>query len=427
MSWTSRWQTGPRGRRAPRSWPRCRACARCARRSIARRSPWPRSIARSRRCSGSWSDGAPSSRSSPPTTPRWKTSSCRSPGGSCAMRDHPLVQLTLARMREFYREPEAIFWVFGFPIVLAFALGIAFRNRGPGELRVAVLRGAGDGAVAAVLARAPGLTAAVLDSGEARLQLRTGRVALLVVPGDPVVYRYDSTRTESRLARLEADEVVQRARGRADPARVADQRVTEPGSRYIDFLIPGLLGMNLMGSGLWGVGFSVVQARTKKLLKRYMATPMRKSHYLLSFVLSRLTFLFVEVTALVGFGWWIFDVGVRGSVAALAGITILGSLSFAGLGMLVASRARTIEAVSGLMNLVMLPMWILSGTFFSYARFPDAMQPVVRALPLTALNDALRAVMIDGAPLLRLGTPIAIVLLWGAVSFTVALRIFRWR
>src|SRR5439155_998532 len=129
--------------------------------------PWPRSIARSRRCSGSWSDGAPSSRSSPPTTPRWRTSSYRSPAGSCAMRDHPLVQLTLARMREFYREPEAIFWVFGFPIVLAFALGIAFRNRGPGELRVAVLRGAGDSVLAAALARAPGLTAAVLDSADA--------------------------------------------------------------------------------------------------------------------------------------------------------------------------------------------------------------------------------------------------------------------
>src|SRR5881409_338355 len=427
MSWNSRWRTAPPGRRAPRSWRRCRACARCARRSIARRSPWPRSIARSRRCSGSWSAGAPSSRSSPPTTPRWRTFSYRSPAGSCAMRDHPLVQRTLARMREFYREPEAIFWVFGFPIVLAFALGIAFRNRGPGELRVAVLRGGGDSALAAALARAPGLTAAVLDSGEARLQLRTGRVALLVVPGDPVVYRYDSTRTESRLARLEADEVVQRTRGRADPARVTDQRVTEPGSRYIDFLIPGLLGMNLMGSGLWGVGFSVVQARTKKLLNRFMATPMRRSHYLLSFVLSRLLFLFVEVAALIGFGWLMFGVGVRGSFGALALITVLGALSFAGLGMLVASRARTIEAVSGLMNLVMLPMWILSGTFFSYARFSDAMQPVVRALPLTALNDALRAVMIDGAPVLNLGAPLGVVTAWGVVSFAVALRIFRWR
>jgi ABC-type multidrug transport system permease subunit len=343
------------------------------------------------------------------------------------MRDYPLVQLTLARMREFYREPEAIFWVFGFPIVLAFALGIAFRNRGPGELRVAVARAPGDSGLAAALACAPGLTAVVLDSGAARLELRTGRVALLVIPGDPIVYRYDSTRTESRLARLAADDAVQRLHGRADPARVRDARVTEPGSRYIDFLIPGLLGMNLMGSGLWGVGFSVVQHRTKKLLKRLMATPMRRSHYLLSFVLSRLVFLLVEVAALVGFAWWIFDVGVRGSLGAVGFITVLGALSFAGLGMLVASRARTVEAVSGLMNLVMLPMWILSGTFFSYARFPDAMQPFVKALPLTALNDALRAVMIDGSPLAQLGTPLAIVAAWGLASFGVALAIFRWR
>src|SRR5690348_12130377 len=134
------------------------------------------------------------------------------------MRDHPLVQLTLARMREFYREPEAIFWVFGFPIVLAFALGIAFRNRGPGELRVAVVRGVGDSTLAATLRHAPGLAASVLDSGEARLELRTGRVALAVTPGEPVVYRYDSTRTESRLARLEVDAAVQRARGRVDAA-----------------------------------------------------------------------------------------------------------------------------------------------------------------------------------------------------------------
>ena len=343
------------------------------------------------------------------------------------MRDHPLVQLTLARMREFYREPEAIFWVFGFQLVLAFALGIAFRNRGPGELKVAVLRTPGDSAIAVALDRSPALVAAVLDSAEARAQLRTGRIALLVVPGEPIVYRYDSTRTESRLARLEADEVLQRARGRPDVASVRDERVVEPGSRYIDFLIPGLLGMNLMGSGLWGVGFSVVQARTKKLLKRFMATPMRRSHYLTSFVLSRLLFLFLEIAALVGFGWLMFRVGVRGSLGSLALVTVLGALSFAGLGMLVASRARTIEAVSGLMNLVMLPMWILSGTFFSYARFPDAVQPFVKALPLTALNDALRAVMIDGTGLLRLGAPLAIVAGWGAVSFVVALKIFRWR
>jgi ABC-2 type transport system permease protein len=343
------------------------------------------------------------------------------------MRDHPLVQLTLARIREFYREPEAVFWVFGFPIVLAFALGIAFRGRGPGELRVGVLRGSADSGVAALLDRSPALAARVLDSSEARVALRAGRIALLVIPGEPLTYRYDSTRSESRLARLEADDVLQRARGRHDPAAVRDERVAEPGSRYIDFLIPGLLGMNLMGSGLWGIGFSVVQARSKKLLKRYMATPMRKSHYLLAFIFSRLVFLVLEIAALVGFGWLMFGVGVRGSIAALAFLTVLGAVSFAGLGLLVASRARTIEAVSGLMNLVMLPMWLLSGTFFSYARFPDAMQPFVRALPLTALNDALRAVMIDGQSLASLRGLMALLAAWGLASFAAALAIFRWR
>src|SRR2546428_200602 len=424
---SSRWQTEPAPRRPWTSSPPCPVSRPCARRRTAapsRRRPCTAPCRRCWRCS---SAAARSYRCSPRIMRPSRTCSCRSRDGSCAMRDHPLAQLTLARMREFYREPEAIFWVFGFPIVLAFALGIAFKNRGPGELKVGVVRAAGDSALAATLDRSPALAAGVLDTGVARVALRTGHIALLVVPGDPLVYRYDSTRTESRLARLEVDEALQRARGRADPLPARDERVTEPGSRYIDFLIPGLLGMNLMGSGLWGVGFSVVQARTKRLLKRFMATPMRKSHYLLSFVLSRLTFLFVEVAALVGFGWWIFDVGVRGSVAALAAITILGSLSFAGLGMLVASRARTIEAVSGLMNLVMLPMWILSGTFFSYAHIPDAVEPLVRALPLTALNDALRAVMIDGAPLVHLGAPLGVVTAWGALSFAVALRIFRWR
>jgi ABC-2 type transport system permease protein len=343
------------------------------------------------------------------------------------MRDRPIVQLTLARMREFYREPEAVFWVFGFPIVLAFALGIAFRNRGPGDLNVGVALGRADTVTAALLARAPGLQARVLDSADARNALRTGRIALLVVPGEPIVYRYDSTRTESRLARLEVDAVLQRAHGRQDPATVRDDRVTEPGSRYIDFLIPGLLGMNLMGSGLWGVGFSVVQARSKRLLKRLIATPMRRSDYLLAYVFSRLAFLVIEIAALVGFGWLMFGVGVRGSIAALACVTVLGALAFAGLGLLIASRARTVEGVSGLMNLVMLPMWILSGTFFSYARFPDAMQPVVRALPLTALNDALRGVMIDGASLAAERGALAVIAAWGLVSFAVALRIFRWR
>jgi ABC-type multidrug transport system permease subunit len=342
------------------------------------------------------------------------------------MREHPMYQLALSRMREFYREPEAVFWVFGFPIVLAFALGLAFRNTGPGILQVGVSPGSGDSVLAATLDSSPRLEAAVLDTGTARQRLRTGRIALLVVPGDPLVYQYDSTRTESGLARLEVDDVLQRARGRKDLVAIREERAAAPGSRYIDFLIPGLLGMNLLGSGIWGVGFSVVQARQRKLLKRYMATPMRKSHYLLSFIFSRLVFLILEIVALVGLGWLLFGVAVRGSLVTLTAVSTFGAFSFAGLGLLVASRAKTIEGVSGLMNLVMLPMWILSGTFFSYARFPDAMIPFVKALPLTALNDVIRAVMIEGAGVVTLGAPLAVIAAWGIVSFAIALKIFRW-
>jgi ABC-type multidrug transport system permease subunit len=162
-------------------------------------------------------------------------------------------------------------------------------------------------------------------------------------------------------------------------------------------------------------------------LKRFLATPMRKSEYLLSYMLSRLLFLLLEVGALVGFGWWVFQVGVRGSLTALSVCTLIGAFAFAGLGLLVASRAKTVEAVSGLMNLVMLPMWILSGTFFSYARFPEAMQPFLRALPLTALNDALRGVMVDGATLAGVAAPLGVVVAWGAGSFLVAVKVFRWR
>ena len=342
------------------------------------------------------------------------------------MREHPLVQLTLAQLRGFYREPEAVFWVFGFPILLAFALGIAFRSRGPEALQVGVVSGAGDSAVVAMLRGSRHLAVQHVAPDEGQRRLASGRVALLVVPGDPVTFRYDSTRTESRLAVLEAADALQRAAGRRDPLAVEEQRVTERGSRYIDFLIPGLLGMNLMGSGMWGVGFAVVSARTKKLLKRFLATPMRRSDYLLSFMLSRLAFLVIEVATLVGFGWLVFDVGVRGSLVTLALLSVLGSLAFSGIGLLVASRAKTVEAVSGLMNLVMLPMWVLSGTFFSYARFPEAIQPAVKALPLTALNDALRGVMIDGAGVAALAAPVAIVAGWGVASFVVGLKIFRW-
>lgn len=344
-------------------------------------------------------------------------------------RDHPLVQLTLVRYREFYREPEAIFWVFLFPVLLTAGLGIAFRSRPPERTPVAlVARGTSDSALAAALARTDGIKLRVLSDSAAAQALRTGEVSLVAVPTDRgIQYRYDPERPDARTARLLVDQTVQRAAGRADPVATSERTVRETGSRYVDFVVPGLLGMNLLGSGMWGIGFAVVDARRKHLLKRLVATPMSRSQYLASFLLSRLTFLVVEVVLLLGFAALAFGVPVRGSLLLLAAICLVSALTFSSLGLLVASRPRTVEGVSGLMNLVMVPMWILSGVFFSSSRFPDALQPLIRALPLTAAIDALRATMLRGAGPGEVLPEFALLGIWLIVTFLLAVRLFRWR
>jgi len=345
-------------------------------------------------------------------------------------RDRSLVQLTLVRYREFLREPEAVFWVFVFPILLAAGLGVAFRNRPADVQHVAVLSTApGATALAGALRADSALAVQLLDDSAAARALRTGAVALVAIPrgGHAVTYRFDDTRPDARTARLIANDAVQRAAGRTNPVAVGESRVRERGSRYIDFVIPGLLGMNLMGSGIWGIGFAIVDARKKKLLKRLIATPMSRAEYLASFLLSRLTMLFFEVVTLLAFGALIFGVPLRGSLPGLAMICLVASLTFGAMGLLVASRARTVEGASGLMNLVMLPMWVFSGVFFSASNFPRAMQPVIQALPLTAVNNALRANMLQGASLVSLWWELAIALAWLVAAFLLALRIFRWK
>jgi ABC-type multidrug transport system permease subunit len=339
--------------------------------------------------------------------------------------DHALVQLIGVRFREFVREPEALFWVFVFPLLLAGGLGLAFRNRPAEVLQVAAV----SPEITASLRPEKLLDVRQLEKAAAEDALRTGKVALLAEagPNGTVVYRYDDTNPEGRTARMLADNAVQRAAGRVDPVASADRLMREPGSRYIDFLIPGLLGMNLMGSAIWGLGFAIVDARRKKLMKRLVATPMPRAYYLLSFILSRLLLLVIEVGALVGFGSLVFHVPLRGGVLPLALLCVLGSLAFSALGLLISSRAQTIEAASGLMNLAMMPMWIVSGVFFSARRFPDMLQPVIKALPLTALIDALRANMLQGASFAQTLPQVGILGAWLAVCFSLALMLFRWR
>jgi ABC-2 type transport system permease protein len=344
---------------------------------------------------------------------------------------HPLLELTTMRVREFLREREAVFWVFIFPVLMTFALGIAFRNTAPDKTFVAIEGDATQPSVsrvADVLGHSPEINSSVLTPDESARALRSGKVAIIVKPVDGTYsLRFDPTRPESRTARLIVDDVLQRAKGRTDVLSIGEERITETGARYVDFLVPGLIGMNLMGSGLWGLGFTVVIARSRKLLKRFAATPMRRSHYLLSFILSRLMFLALEVAAVVVFAWLVFGFTVRGSWLNLSLITLLGGFTFSGLGLLIAARPTTIEGVSGLMNFIMLPMWLLSGTFFSSERFPQVFQPFIKVLPLTALNTLLRAVMNEGASLWANWMHVSILLAWLLVSFVVALKIFRWQ
>jgi ABC-type multidrug transport system permease subunit len=339
----------------------------------------------------------------------------------------PIVELAVTRTKEFVRESEALFWVFGFPLILALALGFAFREKPPDRVPVAIVAGPNAAQRFAALQKSPVLQPSIMGEQEARDALRRGKVSLLVEGADTVVFRFDATRPDAQSARREADDALQTAAGRRDVVVTREERVHEQGARYIDFLIPGLLGMNLMGTGMWSMGFTIANARMKKLLKRLVATPMRKTDFLLAQFLSRLIWLLIEVTVLVVFGWIVFGVRVNGSILLLAILCIIGGFSFSGIGLLTASRARTIEAVSGLMNLIMMPMWLCSGVFFSYERFPDSVKPIIRLLPLTLLNDALRAVINDAAGLTQIAGKLALLAAWGLVTFMIGLKVFRWQ
>jgi len=335
-----------------------------------------------------------------------------------------------ARMKELWREPEVIFWVFVFPLLLAFGLGIAFRNKPADVTAIAVVNNDHAQQVVNLLQHSPAhnsIHADVLDAPVALDRFRLGQYALVVTADDSGLhYRYDPARPESVLTRTQVDDALQTASGRTSPLKSEATQTSEPGARYIDFLIPGLLGMNLMNSGMWGIGFAVVDMRQRKLLKRFIASPMRRTDFLLALGSSRLVLMLIEVALLLGFGVLVFHMQVEGSLLAILLVAALGAVSFGGVGLLTASRAQKIESVSGLINLVMMPMWIFSGVFFSYERFPQVIQPLIKALPLTALNDALRAIILQGAGLRSQWMQLAVLALWGGISFLIALKWFRW-
>jgi ABC-2 type transport system permease protein len=347
-------------------------------------------------------------------------------------RGHAFNQMVLARLREFFREPIAIFWVYGFPLILACILGLAFSNSNVESPTVDVVNsnkersGAkNDAADLVKILKDKDIDARPSEAEDAKQRLRLGKTALIVDDRpQAIVYILDPTRPDSVHAKNWVDSILARSPVSGRPTD--KEEVTAPGSRYIDFLLPGLVGINLMGGGLFGVGFALVEMRVRKLFKRLMATPVHRGDFLLAMLSSRLLFLTPEMITLLGVARWLAGVPVEGSWGTLILVVITGALTFSGIGLLLGCRAEKMETISGLVNLVILPSYLVSGVFFSARRFPEVMQPVIQALPLTQLNDALREVMLEGATLAQVSGRLLILAAWGIVPFVLALRWFKW-
>jgi ABC-2 type transport system permease protein len=340
---------------------------------------------------------------------------------------NPLFELIKTRLREFLREPGYVFWVFGFPLLLALGLGLAFRDKKPEPPRVAVVA-AVDHQRTRSLFQTKQLTAELMPRAEAERALARSKVDLLVdAEGSSVVLHYDPQVERSAFARVVVNDVMQSGAGRRNVIPVREETARKTGERYIDFLLPGLIGLNLMGSSMWGIGFNLVLARKRRLLRRYAVTPMRRSHFLLAYFISRSIFLVLELSLLVGFGKLIFGSELQGSVGAFIVASVLGAAAFAAISLVVGARLDNTEVANGWMNFVQLPMWILSGSFFSYERFPDVLQLPIRLLPLTAVTDAIRAVYNDAASFSAIGFELAVLTLWSVIGFGIAIRTFRWQ
>lgn len=389
---------------------------------------------------------------------------------------HPMLAVAKSRLIEFIRQPEAVFWVYIFPLIMILVLGLAFRNQPQVELEFDLVAGPQANQIVDRFSGQKDVRINVLPAEECRQRLRTGKAFLVLavnearkeqqaatneprekstsiasteahdfaseparaetvgtvqsadnLEGYQIEYWFDPTRPESPALKREIDDRLQRTLGRVDVLTTADVEVQKSGSRYIDFLVPGLIGMGLMGGGLWGVGFAIVDLRIRKLLKRFVATPMRRSHFLGGVMISRMLFMVPEILLMLVFSWLLFGVKIQGNWLLLIGVVLLGAIQFSGIGLLVASRCKTLESASGLMNLVMLPMWTLCGIFFSWEKFPELFHPFIRLIPLTPLIDSLRAIINDGAGLTTIWPQLLIMLAWSVFSFAIALKIFRWK
>lgn len=339
------------------------------------------------------------------------------------LRLRALLLLTKAHLLEFFREPGILFWSFGFPILLSWALGMAFLA--PKQVKTTLIVSKTDSvAVRIVVPDTASIALVALEGDDALRALRRGEaVGSIGLARDGIRLQLDTTTQEGIMARL----LVERSAARGLLESITVQDPPARAGSYADFLLPGMLGLGLMNGCIWGIGFALMDLRLRKLLRLFASTPLSRIDILLSVVLARATTLPLESISLWGFGAIMFGVSMHGSWVLFVVSAAVSCVAFAGLGILGASRVGHMQAAYGIVNALTIPMTILSGVFFSWTKFPHWLQPVVEHLPLTLACDTLRAVSAEGAGIAQVGTKLAILLAWGVVTGIVGLKLFRWR
>jgi ABC-2 type transport system permease protein len=358
-----------------------------------------------------------------------------------------LWQMISINYKEFLREPGILFWSLAFPVLMAWVLGIAFTKRTESVQTIAVVDSTAiHSKLDLFLAETEKMTSSnqtfyqktfdnklgkltfrlfPVSSDSAILMLKRGESSLILQEkGDSIAYLFDPQNTEARLNYLMLSAAINH-----DPRIYDTQSVkilSQKGTRYVDFLIPGLLALGIMNGFLWGIGYTLIEIRTKKLLRRMVAAPMKKSLFIFSHFFSRLTLSAFEAVVLFLFAWLYFRIQVQGSLSAFILVFLAGSFCFAGIAILMGSRTSSSRVGNSLINVITLPMMILSGIFFSYHNFPEAVIPVIQKLPLTLLTDSLRGIMTEGTGIRENLSAVFILSGVGTLCFLVGLRIYKW-
>ena len=360
-----------------------------------------------------------------------------------------LLQLTSIHFKEFFRQPGIIFWAVFFPVLMAWGLGIAFTQKEAPTQKVAFISNddgfesssskwnqlissgvALDANIYEITTGSPELGYMKFQlhktSDEEAIQMIKKGVAELIinVENEDLQFHFDPLNPEAQLSYLQIQSAMNDSQKNAASESIV--ALDQKGTRYIDFLVPGLLCMSVMMSCMWGISYGMIDKRSKKLLRRMVATPMSKTYFLTAQFIARLALSTLEAGILLLFSYFYFDISISGSVPAFLLVFLTGNIAFTGIAIFASSRTSDTRVGNGLVNLVVMPMMILSGIFFSYQNFPEWAIVVIEKLPLTLMADNIRSVFIESSGLSDVLIPSLGLTLMGAILFTIGLRIYKW-